>query len=381
MRGRVLAILLGTAACAESPVERTSVHTDSAGIDIALAGSVDVDPAWTFERVRVLGGDDTGEQSFFAAVPGLVEADGTGNLYVLDNDANRIVVFDSAGDFVRSMGREGSAPDEFTRALAFSVSEGGTASLFDLGKRGIMRFGPAAEVLGVVPTPVDYFGGSFHLEAGVLTIPRQLMSEAGRTVLVRMTETDTAHLVSLPVPQRRAIQLTSCGMAFSGMPPVFTPTLRWTKRGTRTVVATSAEYDLLVFDGDSLVMRIRRDIAPSPATAELAVQDLGPAMEVRTEGGVRRCDPGEVVEQRGYADVMPAIARLILDPAGRLWVERSHVRGQSAPIDVYDARGDYAGTLPASTPFPVTFLSANRMASIEVDELDVSRLVIHHISH
>lgn len=378
-RMTVLSLLI-LAACAEGTTPHT-VHTDSAGVDVAVTGPADDSLEWTFESVRSLGGDDPGEQSFFAAVPGLVEADSAGNLYVLDGAAHRVVVFDSMGEFIRTMGREGGAPDEFRMALGFSVSADGTASLFDLGKRGIMRFGPDGGVLEMVGAPLDYRGGSFHLESDVLVIPRQLPGEtAGTAVLSRIEADDTVHLATLPRQPGRTIQLESCGMSFTSMPPFFTPTLRWSAQDTRTAVAVNAQYEILVLDDTAPIRRIRRDIAPQPATTELAIQDLGPGMQVRTEGGVRRCDSAEVVEQRGIADVMPAIARLALDPLGRLWVERGHVRDATAPIDVFEANGDYLGTLPAGSPFPVTFLSPARFAAIEVDELDVSKLVIYRIT-
>jgi hypothetical protein len=366
--------------CADGGGTSTTVHSDSAGIDIAFSGAVHDSLGWRFESVRVLGGEDPGPESFYAAVPGLVEADAAGNLYVLDSQAHRVVVFDSTGAFVRAMGREGGAPDEFRMALGFDVAADGTASIFDLGKRGIMRFGPNAEVLDLVDAPADYRGGGFHLEGTVLIIPRQMGNQAeGVQVLSRIAGSDTTNLARVTSPAGRAIQLASCGMGFSSMPPMFTPTLRWASAGPRTAIATAAEYDILIIDGDSLIRRIRRDIAPAPATMELAVRDLGDAMQVRTEGGVRRCDPTEVVEQRGVADLMPAIARMAIDPANRLWVEHGHVRGETAPIDIFDAEGDYIGTLPAGTPFPVAFLTPHRLAAVETDEFDVSRLVIYRV--
>lgn len=370
-------MLFALLACGEATEPVTTVHTDSAGIDLALTGPTDDSLAWSFRVVRTLGGDDPDEESFFAATPGLVGADRNGNLYVLDGAAHRIVVFDSTGNFVRAMGREGGAPDEFRMALGFSVSTDGTASLFDLGKRAIMRFGPDGAVLPQVAVPMDYFGGSFNLEGGVLTIPHQ---PAGTNALTRIDAGDTARLATLPQQPGKAIQLESCGMSFTSMPPIFAPTLRWSGRGTRTAIATSAAYDIVVMDGNLPIRRIRRDIPPEPATVELAIQDLGEGMQVRTEGGVRRCDSAEVAEQRGVAEFVPAIARLALDPAGRLWVERGHVRNATAPIDVFDGNGDYLGTFPAGTPFPVAFLSNDRFAAIVLDELDVSRLVLYHIT-
>jgi len=194
-----------------------------------------------------------------------------------------------------------------------------------------------------------------------------------------MSATDTVLLTSLAREPGKAIRLESCGMGFSGMPAIFVPSLRWSARADRVVVATTAQYEVRVFEGDSLLHVVRRTIAPAPATAAAAQRELGDGMRVRTEGGERVCDPVELVEQRGFAPVIPAIASVAIDPDGRLWVERGHVRGDPAAIDLFDARGDYLGTLPPGTPLPVVFLSARRVATIETDELDVQRIAIHDL--
>jgi hypothetical protein len=111
----------------------------------------------------------------------------------------------------------------------------------------------------------------------------------------------------------------------------------------------------------------------------MAERELGDGMRVRVEGVPRVCAAAEVVAQRGFRPVIPAIANVAIDPAGRIWVERGHVLGDSAPIDLFDERGDYLGTLPSGTAFPLAFLSARRVATVVTDELDVQRIVVHDI--
>ena len=93
------------------PVQQKRV--DSAGVEIVTYAGPDVPLAWSFDSLFALGGADSGPQSFYQ-VNGAVGGDADGNIYVLDTSAKRIVVFDSAGTFVRTMGRPGGGPGSFS---------------------------------------------------------------------------------------------------------------------------------------------------------------------------------------------------------------------------------------------------------------------------
>jgi len=142
-----LVFALMVAACWNGPGAPSSMRTDSAGITLVTWAGEDRALAWTLEPRYTLGGRETGAESFYQVYAGVVGADARGNLHVLDGGAHRIVVFDSTGAFVRQMGGEGGGPGEFSRALAFSVSADGTAGVFDLGKRSIVRFRPDGAIV------------------------------------------------------------------------------------------------------------------------------------------------------------------------------------------------------------------------------------------
>jgi hypothetical protein len=169
-------------------------------------------------------------------------------------------------------------------------------------------------------------------------------------------------------------------MGFSGMPPLFQPTLRWDATGGRTAIATDETYEVRVLEGGREVRILRRDIPPTPATKELALRQVGDAMQVRTEGGVRRCLPDDVVEQQGFAPVIPAISAIVVSPDGRLWVQRGGVRDEPKPIDIFSPDGEYEGTLPAGSPFPILFLPDGRIGAAETDDMDVTRLVVYGVT-
>ena len=96
-------------------------------------------------RVGSLAGD---EWETFGRVGG-VAFDESGNLYVLDGQAGRIVVVSQGGEFVREFGGIGDGPGEFAgntnTAVGFTVLRDGRAVVFDPGHSAFAVFGPDGE--------------------------------------------------------------------------------------------------------------------------------------------------------------------------------------------------------------------------------------------
>lgn len=361
-----------------------NVVTDSAGVEIVSYGGPDRPlPAELTEEFRLGGSETDPQQSFFNVFASTVGADGESNIYVFDREGSRIIVFDSHGRFLRSMGRSGEGPGEIGMGFAFVVRSDGTAGVVDISKRGLVWFAADGEPLPVQPMPPAYYGGMVAAVNGALIVPVQhtMSDDVITDALLRVDGADTTTIVVQPPNAKKSVHFPSCGMSFSGMAPIFAPTMRWTANATHVAAALGTRYDVGLYDdGARLVRRIRRDREPIQATEELAVQELGDAMEVHVEGGVRRCEPHEVVRVRGFAPTIPAIARVALSPDGWLWVEHGAARGDPKAIDVFTPNGDYAGTLPPGSPFPILFLPDGRIAAAETDEFDVTRLVVFRMT-
>ena len=124
-----------TAGCGGGDARPAVTRVDSAGVEIVTYDGPDVTLAWTFDSLFALGGSDEGEDSFYAVRGRVVRADAAGNLYVLDASAKRIVVFDSAGVFVRAMGGPGGGPGEMEWPIALAVAPDGRAGAYDIAKR------------------------------------------------------------------------------------------------------------------------------------------------------------------------------------------------------------------------------------------------------
>lgn len=375
--GALTALTLG---CGGDRGGRARVETtDSAGVAIVRSVSADLELSFASEPVRSLGGKETPEESFFHVGAWNVAVDGSGNIHVLDREAYRVQVFDSAGVHLRTLGGQGEGPGELQYPFALAAAADGRVWVLDIGKHSLVHWGPEGEVREAGSVPEGYAGGDVTWTHAGLAIP--LRDSTGQRLELVPEAGGPTVLASIPAGEVRALQLESCGMGFSGMPPIFSPALTWTARENTVVVARNPEYVLDVYEGGRWIRSLRRDVSPRTATAALAAASLGDGMRVRVQGrGDVVCDPAEVVEQQGFAPFLPMVAQLALAPDRTLWVQRYAVADEATKLDLFDAEGRYLGTLAEGASFPVGFLPDGRILVSEKDEMDVERLVVRTIS-
>jgi len=116
----------------------------------------------------------------------------------------------------------------------------------------------------------------------------------------------------------------------------------------------------------------------------------GPSIMMRTnEGGTTRLGSEQVRSMMEgqlagmvFASEMPLIVGLGVDWNGRTWVKRTGPAvGEEGPLDIFGADGDYLGTVSAEgASIPDAFGPDGLAAYIEVDELDVQRVVVRRLS-
>ena len=379
-----LLCLAGTAAaCSDAALDAHVQRTDSAGIEILTHTGADASLDWTFRAAFTLGGKDTDEESFFQLGPDMIGVDDERRIYVLDHSGGRVIVFDADGRHLRTMGGKGGGPGEMRFPITLSVAPDGAAAVFDISKRGFVRFGPDGEILDEQRVTTALGNGAARFLGDGLVLPiHDIDPDRGVVTdgLVLVTGPDTTAFATTEREAGGVVALASCGMQIRGVGPVFQPALRWSPFGAAIAVAATATYDIVVYRDGRPAQRLRRSVAPVPATAEHAAARVGSGMKVvGPGGGVRTCDPQEVVEQRGVAETIPVIAALAEGPDGTLWVRRAGAPGEAQPTDVFDAAGTYLGTLPPGAPFPSAVLG-DRLIAVEQDDMDVERLVVYEVS-
>jgi 6-bladed beta-propeller protein len=93
-----------------------------------------------FTLVRSIGSLD-GTRDAFGNIWD-VALDSRGRIYVADVGQSHVTVFDSAGSFVRTIGRRGSGPGEFHQPMQLGIDNADTLFVYDVGLRRLTKFSP-----------------------------------------------------------------------------------------------------------------------------------------------------------------------------------------------------------------------------------------------
>lgn len=373
-----LAALGAMAACGTAPAETLVERADSAGVEVVVNHGADQPAGWQLRQAFSLGGAEDGPEAFFNVGRGGLAGDEAGHLYVLDRGNHRVVVFDADGRYVRTLGRQGGGPGELQWPGSLSVARDGSVVIGDIGHGGLVRISATGEPLANRSLDTWRGGSLASFRDGLVTVFRDGDPDAARETLTYLNGGETRGLVSMDGVPLRPVDF-GC-VRISGMSQLFAPSLVWAAGAGRIATAMGAAYEIDIHDGDRHVARIRRDLAPRPATRELAIQEVGEAFEVQFGGGGScKVEASKVVDERGVAQWIPAVRRVALGPDGTLWVQRYAVRGDPAPIDLFAADGGYLGTLPPDAPFPEAFLTDHRIVSVEKDDLDLDHVVVYDL--
>ncbi len=362
-----------------SRVERV----DSAGVEIVTSGADHSPLTWTFTADFALGGAVDGPETFHAVSASSIAVDATGHLWILDRQSNRVVEFSASGDHVQTMGREGQGPGELLFPASITVSTDGTVSVFDYGRGGLVRFDVDGSPLGVQEMWLGPWPGqNRHMAStseGLVVAAMAVSPEPDhfRYAIRRIAGADTVVLAAHDFPRPTMARYESCGGGLN-LPRVFETSLPWTFGGGRIAVAPGSAYDISILGDSATVRRVRRAIPARSASELLAIEQLEPGFRIDFGMGPCTIPPRDMVEARGFAEHVPAVADLTLASDGELWVRRFEVGTEATgPIDIFDVTGAYVGTLPATAPFPMAFLPDGRLVGSETDEFDVTRVVVY----
>ena len=379
------ASLLG-AACADSapslPQVPLAERADSAGVEIVINTGLDRPLEWRAEQRFRLGGADAGPEAFYRTGDSNIQTDEAGNIFVLDRGNFRVVVFDSTGAHVRTVGKQGGGPGELEFPLNLAVSPAGEISVLDISKMSLVRFAPDGSLAEPQRATLQFNGSRLvMLRGGLVTadVNRDPALEDLVQRLLSIDGADTVELTRVSQPMPRSVRFESCGISLAGIEPIFAPTIVWDAAGEEIVVNRDAAYVVDRYHGNRPVSSIRRALPARPATHALVVAELGEGMRFGGSGGVIVCEADDVAEQRGYADFVPSIAALAVAPGGELWVRRRAVGDEESPIDVFSAESEYLGTLPTDFPYPAAFLPNGDIVVGETNELDMEFIAVYRI--
>ena len=139
--------------------------------------------ATVIRPARILGEPGSGPGQF--AEPRGLAADGRGNLYVADTKNNRIQMFDSNGQFVRSFGTAGSGNGQLKEPCGVAVDSDGSVLVADTWNHRVAHFGPDGSWLGAF---TDDQRGFFGPRAVLLSRNFLYVADTGNKRIVRFNK-------------------------------------------------------------------------------------------------------------------------------------------------------------------------------------------------
>lgn len=323
---------------------------------------------WRLEPVASLAGPaDTGWTRLSA-----VAADANGNMYVLDEGAAQIRVFDSAGAPLRVIGRKGAGPGEFGPAYGMGIGWlGDTLVVLDPGNARLARLTLAGEWIGSWPAKrITGTGVRVHQAAfdAVYTPDWRPLNGQAQSLLVRYTAAgagDTLVMPDRPKDPPGAIVCPAAGGAIRFFTIPFAPgILAEPGPAGELVTARTSAYRIAFVSarGDTLrtITRAMEPIAVSDSEWTAGVEEY---TAFRAKNPTASCDPSSPPRVR----LKPVLRSLVFDDAANLWVEHRSADGDM--LDVFSPTGHLLGVMPAPAHDPdiPLYVRGTRLYAIELD--------------
>jgi hypothetical protein len=99
--------------------------------------------------IRVWGGDENEDENQFFKFPGDIAVDENGFVYIADNQNHRIQVFNSSGNFLRTIGRRGKGPGDVLNPSLIVPDKTGKLVVYESGNRRIQILNPSGKYIGM----------------------------------------------------------------------------------------------------------------------------------------------------------------------------------------------------------------------------------------
>lgn len=330
-------------------------------------------------------------------------ADGT--IAVADRQADRVFVFGQDGRLLRTLGRSGSGPGEFTNIRGL-YPKGDSLLVHDLGQDRLTLFAPHGRVVRTVPLPKTVTENEYERYyamapvAGGGMVGYRLHNDYGQEVelapyarLLRNQAIISRHDGSgtpIPGPEIRfpgskSVAMTPGGGRFMdiGVPFAGRPLVDVTPH--RVVYGHGDRYQYTLAGPDLRPRRVVRwPTAAQPLTQEeverlRSLQDSiwSPYMSRETVRDIHAVLFGPEL----LPEARPALQELRADPIGRVWAGRWEASDDTAPLFfVHDPAGQPLFSVRLPVGSELADVSRDRVLLITRDSLDVESLVIRRVA-
>jgi hypothetical protein len=281
-------------------------------------------------QVSVFGCADCGGPTQFAEIADVAVTPG-GTVYVADRDDPRIRVFSSSGRSVRSFGRRGEGPGEFTGIEKIFPASDGSLAVVDMRLFRLTRVDTTGRYLSSVP--IKNFPFDAAAAPGTTAVFLLFSRFLPGTSFILRAEPMVDTLVGVIGPMRDFPRAEAPGEIHS---------LAVGPDGSIAVGDGGSEYRIRIFrDGRwrDFTRNIPRKLRTPAEMSDMRSRVLGDGRKARVEGGQ---PSGEIAREKPHFEWMG----FRYDSGGRLWVKTGRGDVSRTVFDVFASSGAYLGEVP-----------------------------------
>jgi len=356
-------------------LENGAIHTRN-----PATGIWDEASAWRLEEELRIGSADLEGPSLFGYISDIT-VDDYGRIYVMENQAQEIRVFNPDGSHLRTIGRRGSGPGEFEGAVGLRWGPEGNLWVIDQNNARYSVFDTTGTYLTMNRRASGYSSMPWHGTIGpdghLIDIASGPNAPDGFSTMVLVShhfeDQSPVPVDTIWIPEVEGAyfeHLTEGGGTRVTIP--FTPQVSW-YLGPRGFFwhGVTDSYQIVQENlaGDT-VRIIEREFSPTRVSREerrAAIERLDWFIE---EGG--RIDASRIPSTR------PAFRNFFTDSDGYLWVSPSApVTEEGRKFDIFDPEGYFLGTATAdfAADNNLRVVDRDRFYSVVRDELDIPYVI------
>jgi hypothetical protein len=311
------------------------------------------------------------DDDFFLARPMTAQFGPSGNVYVIDNGTNKIEVFNPDGEYLYSVGGEGSGPGEFNAIMRVMFNENNNLLAYDGRNRSISTFMPGQNGYAFqesiivqsasdrFPNDVSYVGNGMYVASFRNFRAEDVNAESVSDVHLIDREGMPTENALFQIPAVKMIMMQSNSQTRMFMAPLYSP------RGILTSAGDG--YIATVYTGDGQTVRYTMD------GTEARRFNMGISAEVVTDEDRAAFDNADEdiarTMRRNMPDVKPAIAAVVQDTDGKIWA-RPERRGINEWIR-FDHNGNPELRISLPQNVRVTHASADKVLGVIANEARV----------
>lgn len=280
------------------------------------------------EELSIGGAAAEGDYAF--AQVRQVAVDDAGAIYVLDDQASHVKVFDASGDYLRTIGRKGQGPGELEFPMTLSLNRAAGELAVQLQTRGIVFFKTDGTFLRHLSLKGLITGRGRVDSRGQVYVHEIVMDENGARYATKKLGPDASLLATIgetPAPG---------GKGTSGIRRIrpFLPVAYFlVDRDDRFIYGYPASYEIQFYGPAEprVLRRILREYDPVAVTAEDKAE-----LEKQIPAGMK--------VEIDFPEHRPAFTRFFQSDLGHLIVETyEKAEGGKLRHDVFDAEGRFIG--------------------------------------